>query len=334
MISVIIPIYNTGEYLRDCISSICAQTYKDLQIIMIDDGSQPETARICDELAAADSRIELVHKKNEGVSVARNLGLEMVKGDIVCFVDSDDTIHPEMFATFADQMVTTGADIVMCDAVTIEPGRPNESDSIVDYPKSTLVEIGEVPPSTLSRLAGSAWRCGYRTAMLRDAGVHFPQGIKFSEDRIFNLMTMGCARTLMYVKKPFYNRLIRKGSACFRYYPDMTVQIVKMRKVLLSVVTRFWGPAYILIYEQQIAGQILYAVTNYTATYSGLGRSESLSQLKALCLDRDIRKCLVNAQAVDIRSRLILNKRYRALYLMGKLTNLYHRLCQRGQYRQ
>ncbi|MDE6612281.1 MAG: glycosyltransferase, partial [Muribaculaceae bacterium] len=95
-VSVIIPIYNTGEYLRACIGSICRQTHRDLQIIMIDDGSAETTAAICDQIAASDHRITIVHKPNEGVSKARNHGLEIADGDVVCFVDSDDTIEPSM----------------------------------------------------------------------------------------------------------------------------------------------------------------------------------------------------------------------------------------------
>ncbi|MDE6217771.1 MAG: glycosyltransferase, partial [Muribaculaceae bacterium] len=107
-VSVIIPIYNTGEYLRGCIESICRQTYRDLEIIMIDDGSAVETASICDEIASTDSRIIVRHKKNEGVSKARNVGLEPATGEIICFGDSDDTIAPEMITDLVSAMVSDG----------------------------------------------------------------------------------------------------------------------------------------------------------------------------------------------------------------------------------
>ena len=119
MVSVIIPIYNTGEYLRQCIASICKQSYTDLQIIMVDDGSDSDTAALCDEIAASDSRIVLIHKRNEGVSIARNTGLDMAEGDVVCFVDSDDTISSLMVETLVDTLTKTDTQIVVCDAVTI-----------------------------------------------------------------------------------------------------------------------------------------------------------------------------------------------------------------------
>lgn len=98
-VSIIIPVYNTGHYLYKCVDSILYQTYKDIEVIIVDDGSCEETALICDEIAAKDNRIRLIHKKNEGVSIARNIGLSMVTGEYVGFVDSDDWIDADMFET-------------------------------------------------------------------------------------------------------------------------------------------------------------------------------------------------------------------------------------------
>lgn len=97
MISVIIPAYNVEDYLSDCINSIISQTYKDLQIIVVDDGSTDGTGAICDEFAARDSRIEIIHKVNEGVSASRNCGMKVAKGEWISFVDSDDFVHPMLY---------------------------------------------------------------------------------------------------------------------------------------------------------------------------------------------------------------------------------------------
>lgn len=334
-VSIIIPIYNTGEYLRACIDSVCHQTYGNLQIIMINDGSNRETADICDEIAVSDSRIELVHKPNEGVSKARNTGLSMAVGDVVCFVDSDDTIHPNMVETLVDAMEREGSDIAMCDAVTITPGQPDQPDTIPDFNSSTLILQEDIYPSMLTRLAGSAWRCAYRrTSTLVATGAHFPKEIKFSEDRIFNIMAMSGARKISYIKTPFYNRLIRKGSACFRYYPDIVEQIEQMRNVLLKEVRNCWGEEYLSVYECQIAGQIRYSVTNFTAADNGENIATVFRNLRNLCANQSIKDCLINSGSEDIRSKMILYNNVISLYILGKATNLYHRLCKRGQYQQ
>ena len=95
------------------------QTYKDIEVIIVDDGSCEETALICDEIAAKDNRIRLIHKKNEGVSIARNIGLSMVTGEYVGFVDSDDWIDADMFENLVREIEKYDADIVMCDATTV-----------------------------------------------------------------------------------------------------------------------------------------------------------------------------------------------------------------------
>lgn len=323
-VSVIIPIYNTGEYLRRCIGSICRQTYRDLQIIMIDDGSEKETASICDEIAASDSRIQLIHKINEGVSKARNTGLDLACGEVVCFVDSDDTIAPDMIEVLVSTMLRDKSEIVMCDAVTITPGKPDEADTIPDFETSCIIDVGNIQPSTLTRIAGSACRCAYRRKdILLAKSLRFPEGLKFSEDRIFNIIAMSAARRISYLKKPFYNRLIREGSACFRYYPDMTEQIVKMRKEILLAVRNNWGEHFIEAYERQVCGHIHYAISNFTTTPN----RTSLKKLRELCDDKSIRECIASVQKSDIRSRLILKRQAFSLLIIGILTNIYHRIC-------
>ena len=97
MISVIVPIYNVEKYLIKCIESIINQTYKDLEIILVDDGSTDSSGKICDEFATKDNRIKVIHKKNGGLSSARNIGLDICKGNYISFIDSDDYIELDMY---------------------------------------------------------------------------------------------------------------------------------------------------------------------------------------------------------------------------------------------
>lgn len=113
MISVIVPIYNTSEYLHKCVESILEQTYRDLEIILVDDGSAYLCGKICDEYAALDSRIRVIHKENGGSTSARKVGLEMANGEFVGFVDSDDWIEPDYYETMVLEQEKSGADIVL-----------------------------------------------------------------------------------------------------------------------------------------------------------------------------------------------------------------------------
>ena len=100
MVSIIVPVYNVEEYLRECVDSILNQTYSDVEVILVDDGSTDQSGNICDEYAKMDSRIKVIHKKNGGVSAARNTGIGEASGEYLMFVDSDDAIHPELVEAY------------------------------------------------------------------------------------------------------------------------------------------------------------------------------------------------------------------------------------------
>ena len=104
LISIIVPVYNVEPYLNKCLDSIVNQTYKKLEIILIDDGSTDNSGLICDEYASKDNRIIVVHQKNKGLSAARNVGLNIAKGDYIAFVDSDDFIEKDMYFTMYNVM--------------------------------------------------------------------------------------------------------------------------------------------------------------------------------------------------------------------------------------
>ncbi len=114
LVSVIVPVYKVEPYLRRCIDSILCQTYRNLEIILVDDGSPDNCGAICDEYALKDTRIKVIHKVNTGVSAARNTGLDNAKGKYVGFVDSDDHIVPEMYERMTMAIESNDADIVFC----------------------------------------------------------------------------------------------------------------------------------------------------------------------------------------------------------------------------
>ena len=114
LITVVVPVYNTGELLRECVDSILAQTYKNLEIILVDDGSTDSSGEICDQYSLKDSRISVYHQKNSGQASARNYALSIARGEYIGFVDSDDYIAPNMYETMVDSLERNDADIVVC----------------------------------------------------------------------------------------------------------------------------------------------------------------------------------------------------------------------------
>lgn len=114
MISIIVPVYKVEPYLRQCVDSILGQTYRDIDVLLIDDGSPDRCGEICDEYAEKDDRVRVFHTENRGLSATRNLGLAEAKGEYIGFVDSDDWIEPDMYEVLLRRMQETGADIGVC----------------------------------------------------------------------------------------------------------------------------------------------------------------------------------------------------------------------------
>lgn len=119
MVSVIIPVYNRQDVLRECVASVLGQTYENIEVLLIDDGSADRSLAICRELSAQDARVRVLEQQHGGVSAARNMGLEAARGEYVCFVDSDDVIHPRLLETLIPAMKSSGAEIAGSKALNV-----------------------------------------------------------------------------------------------------------------------------------------------------------------------------------------------------------------------
>ncbi len=179
LISVIIPVYNTQQYLKQCIDSVINQTYKNLEIILVDDGSTDDSPKICDEYTLKDNRIKVIHKQNGGVSSARNAGLKIAKGDYIGFVDSDDFIAPDMYETLCRELISTNTDLVICNWYI-------ECDKWIEntvFPKEKVLTIQEA----VKYLYRSSSVCTRLFKKNTIENIFFNEKIGFGEDRLFYL---------------------------------------------------------------------------------------------------------------------------------------------------
>lgn len=183
IVSVIIPVYNVEKYLEECVDSVINQSYKNLEIILSDDGATDSSGQICDRLAENDSRIRVIHAENGGLSVARNRGLDMVHGDFIVFVDSDDAIHPKMIERLVDIALRTGSDVV----TTKKPVAAQQPDWSTTDLQAEQVAIFD-NDATLRRFLMrkdncAAWGKIYRREVVD--GISFTPGI-INEDEVFH----------------------------------------------------------------------------------------------------------------------------------------------------
>lgn len=227
-VSVVVPVYNVEKYLKRCVESILAQTLKDIEIILVDDGSKDKSGKICDEYVQIDNRIKVIHKKNGGLSSARNAGLEIAQGEYVGFVDSDDDIANNMYQRMYETMEKEKVDFVMADymripedgksflkTLDIDGGRYNK-DAIRKkiFPQLIMGENLEYGPLL------SVWHCLYRTAFLRKHNLKFDEEVRWSEDNIFSSFVGYYADSFYYLKgEGLYHYYSNPGTITTTYRP-------------------------------------------------------------------------------------------------------------------
>jgi len=318
LISIIIPVYNTGPYLVRCVNSIINQTYKNVEIIIVDDGSEEETASLCDRIAVKDPRIHIYHKKNEGVSIARNYGINIAKGSFIGFVDSDDWIDYDMFQSLYCKAIETNSDIVYCDAQTIWDNGRLELDTWTCFQNSITFNKQEITPAILIQMAGSVCRGLYRYESIK--GCRFPQGLIFSEDRLFNLQVISVSKRISYVKQPFYFRFVRADSCVNSFHPDATHTIRRASELINSYVSENFGQEFLQVYEQQSLGLTLQCL--YGVFASELSFVRKYQEVRKISSDEFLQSVVNKYRPSDIRLRLLRCKLYLPLYLLLWMHNI------------
>jgi glycosyltransferase involved in cell wall biosynthesis len=201
-ISVIVPVYKTEGLLDRCVESIVGQTYKNLEIILVDDGSPDNCPAMCDEWAEKDSRIRVIHKENGGVSSARNAALDIATGDYIGFVDSDDWIELEMYSSLIQKISESGKNIALCSYYAVEiSGERYECRCVVD--KEVLDKDDYFRFIVLGGDGGYIWNRLYDADILKE--VRFDEDIWYSEDLLFNFKTAQKSNGAAILDKIEYN---------------------------------------------------------------------------------------------------------------------------------
>lgn len=318
-ISIIVPVYNCRAYLERCVASILGQTFEDIQLLLIDDGSTDGSGALCDEFAVRDSRVQVIHQENRGVSAARNAGLDAARGDYISFVDADDWAAPEMLK---EALARLGdGEMVLFDAVTVWPDGREEDDTIPLLPDSAALDHGAMTPPVLAQTAGAVWRCLYRRDLVE--GVRFVEGLKMSEDRLFNLETMGRANSVRYLKKGLYCRFMRPGSACNRYHGDKLSQNLLAYSRAKAVIRDLWAEEYLPLYARMlVTGGALDAV--YEVCSSGF-HGDRLAAIREITEEPALAEAFRLSPPKTIREKLLAGKHHVCLLAVGMLVSMKNR---------
>lgn len=210
-ISVIVPVYNIKEYLKKCVDSIGEQTYKNLEIILVDDGSTDGSGAICDEYRETDSRVIVIHQQNSGVSAARNTGVQAATGAYITFVDSDDYLERDMYEKMLEAAVEKDLDVIACGYFYTNTPQELDCSELVELlsrEKAISLCLADDPCSTM---CGAVWNKLYKTSVLRQYLV-FNSKYIIAEDMLVTVRCLKYAKTIGQLNWCGYHYVQRKDS--------------------------------------------------------------------------------------------------------------------------
>lgn len=264
LVTVVVPIYNVEKYLERCILHIIHQTYRNLEIILVDDGSPDNCPQICDEYAARDPRIKVIHKQNAGLGMARNTGIEQATGEYICFFDSDDYIAPETIETCVAAAKEHRADLVVFGKEDVTPEGEKLGECIPCPPKQIFSE-GEIVTTLLPmslcpnqrtgedwNIVHSAWNKLYSMSVIKRSGWRFVSEREIISEDYYSLTELyGHLKCVCVLDRVFYHYTVNNASLSRSYKPDRFERIKAFYKAMLSLSDKMAAKE---VLEQSIKG--------------------------------------------------------------------------------
>ena len=230
LISVIVPIYNTRQYLDRCVESIISQTYQALEIILVDDGSTDGSGEMCDTWAKKDSRIKVIHKENGGAASARNKGIALAGGEYISFADSDDYLDNDIFEFLYNLLTENNADVARCGYYTNTNGA--ETTEFTDYSVRVLNSSQAISDLATSGYGGTPWCKLYKTQTLKAHLYNKEDGC--SEDILHNFRVYSECTRLVFCDAPKYHYVIREGSITNNSFGKGAFDIIRAKSIILD----------------------------------------------------------------------------------------------------
>ena len=235
MISIIIPVYNAERNLSQCVDSVISQTYKDWELLLVNDGSQDQSGIICNKYAGRDSRIKVYHKENGGVCSARNVGLKYAQGDFITFIDSDDWVESDILERYIETYNRTHADWVRCCYVR-EYGDKSHVVSIDE--ETILYSHADIEVFVEKhRLYGFLWNSLFKKSILD--GITFDENITWCEDHIFSYQYVLRCRSVAIITSPLYHYRINESASLSTQinpliWTEATVKLYQLRMLMMD----------------------------------------------------------------------------------------------------
>lgn len=321
-VSVILPVFNSEEYLRRSIESVLSQSFHDFELIIVDDGSTDKSLDIIQEYEVLDSRVTVVHQNNSGVSKARNVALGLCRGEFITFIDSDDSYTSNYIETLYHTILKENAQICICDSTAITPSGEKEIESISSFSKNVTLYRDDITPEILLEIAGAVWRCMYKTSLLIEHAIRFPLGLKIAEDRIFNIIAIGRATKISYLKVSLYNRMLVAESTVHRFHLDYWQTIKKGKDATKQALYNVWNndTSFQTAYLNQFIFGAIMAIENFKRSDNHLSLINKYRFIRAICNDKDLQYAIriTSYTHKDVKAKWIAKKQIPLLMMKSQ----------------
>lgn len=236
-ISIIVPVYNVEDYLDKCIESLTAQSYKNIEIILVDDGSKDKSGQICDEWSKRDERIQVIHKENGGVSSARNKGIAASTGEWLMFIDGDDYCERNMLQRLYESVVKDKSDFAYCSFYTDRNGARKANELPIQSGVYNMAEVFKpIMFGTLNALgksmSASLWTGIFSKRIIESYNIAFDAYIRFAEDWLFYAEYITRCKKVSIINEALYNYVQRATSVMHEYVPPSELAVKKSLYIL------------------------------------------------------------------------------------------------------
>jgi len=227
-ISIIIPIFNVENYIADCIESVISQTYQNIEIILIDDGSTDNSGLVCDKYKNIDNRVKVYHKKNGGVSSSRNYGLKKATGNYIFFMDSDDLLKKDTIELLYYNIKTYKSDMACCGFSRVDYYTCKKYSDEMNQFKNNFLDINDETIGSCAYMSSCVWGKLMRKTILND--IFFPNEKMISEDMIFNLKILPNIKRISFTNSIGYIYRVHSSSLTFNINEELTNNLMKELK--------------------------------------------------------------------------------------------------------
>lgn len=336
LISIVVPVYNVEKYLKQCVYSLINQSYKNIEIILVNDGSKDRSGEICNELEKLDKRIKIVNKKNEGLGLARNTGLEYVNGEYVTFIDSDDYADENLIQELYNAVQSYKADTSIGGFKRVN----NDGKTLFkEAYENHVYEDKEIINNLLTRMIGSSpeksdairmsvWNVLYSMDIINDNNLKFCSEREFiSEDILFNLEYYKLSQKVVVINNSLYNYRVNQESLTKKYRVDKFKSCKKLYNELYKKIKMIYNDDDKVKFrlQRQYFVNIRSCISQEAIKISGLNRKNAIANIKNICDDIELQNIVWNypINKLNIKQRtfilLIRYKFYRILYLFAEL---------------